>query len=375
MANTPPKRLQEAFDKWLQAQREALDIVLSADQPGTPTDWAEGFRWVTRMASNALDQIVEKNDPLHPVIYQSQDEFRKFLVDNPDVRYQFARLDEGESYRLWGNKGEAPYLGLTFGSDIFHWGGGKVRGTLSQYYIEQFEADADGNFEIFITPEKREGNWIKNEEGTHHLAVRETFYDKANTRKSVLQIERLGDPLPVPWAEPDDIAEKLETAAHFLVFSVRQGASMWTGNAGRPNVIRGASGAHHVRAKEDEVRAHCDTDMAYMGGRWQLEPGQALKVVMHPPPYDFVYWGLVLVNPWQESYDYRFTRTCTNNGVAERDPDGNWTLVIAPEDPGVPNWLDTGGRLEGSMLLRWVLAGESPPEPTCELVPLDSFRG
>ena len=164
MEKTPPKRLEQAYDKWLQAQREALDIIRASDHPATPTDWAEGFRWLTRMASNALDQIVEKNDPLRPVLYQSQDEFRKFLVDNPDVRYQFARLDPGQSYRLWGNKGDAPYLGFTFGSDIFHWGGGTVRGTLGQYYIDQFETDADGNFEIWLSSEPRDGNWMKLDE-------------------------------------------------------------------------------------------------------------------------------------------------------------------------------------------------------------------
>jgi hypothetical protein len=29
-------------------------------------DWAEGYRWVTRVASIALEWVVEKNDPLHP---------------------------------------------------------------------------------------------------------------------------------------------------------------------------------------------------------------------------------------------------------------------------------------------------------------------
>ena len=47
--------------------------------------------------------------------------------------------------------------------------------------------------------------------------------------------------------------------------------------------------------------------------------------------------------------------------------------MIAPEDPGVPNGLDTGGRLEGYALLRWVLAGADPPTPTCELVSIDSL--
>ena len=64
-----------------------------------------------------------------------------------------------------------------------------------------------------------------------------------------------------------------------------------------------------------------------------------------------------------ESYDYRYTTTSLNNRTAARSADGDWVLVIPPTDPGVPNWLDTGGRREGYMLVRWVLA-DDPPHPT-----------
>ena len=376
MANEAPKRLEQAYQRWLSAQREALDIALASDHPGTPADWAEGIRWLTRQASHVLDQVVEKNDPLHPTLYVMQDPFRKYLVDNPDTRYQFAVLDDTQTYRLYGTAGDAPYLGFTFGTDIFRWGSGKaVGGTLGQYYLNQFEKDADGNFEIWISPEKHERNWMPMPKGAHHVSIRETFYDKANTHASVLHLERVGDPLPPPRAEPDAIADKLELAAQFLLFSVRAACALWKASSqGPPNLISGVAGAQHVRAREDEVSAHCDTDMFYMGGHWRLEPGQALVITMKPPPYPFVYWGLVIVNPWAESYDYRYTHTCWNNGNARRNEDGTWTLIVAPEDPGVGNWLDTGGRLEGSMTLRWVLAGDRPPAPDCAVVPLASLR-
>jgi hypothetical protein len=68
-----------------------------------------------------------------------------------------------------------------------------------------------------------------------------------------------------------------------------------------------------------------------------------------------------------ESFDYRYATTALNNKTARRSPDGSWRMVIAPFDPGVENWLDTGGRLEGYMLVRWVLA-DGPPHPTAEVV-------
>ena len=109
--------------------------------------------------------------------------------------------------------------------------------------------------------------------------------------------------------------------------------------------------------------------MTYHGGRFVLGEGQALVVTVHKPDREFLYWGLTTASPWMESYDYRYTTTNLNNRRAQANEAGDWVLVISPTDPGVPNWLDTGGRREGYMLVRWVLA-DDPPHPTAELVDL-----
>ncbi len=369
------ERLQAAHARWLDALREAARLVVEASHPGAPADLAEGFRWVNRMAAIAFDWVVEKNDPMHPVIFKQQDEYRKFIVDNPDVNYHFCVLDHSQTYRLSGNRGEAPYIGFTFGTDIFHWGSGgeEATGTLAQCHIDQFEIAPDGSFEIVIGPDERSGNWIKLEPRTQHIAVRETFTRRDRQRPAVLRMDLLGDPIPPPQAAPDDYANKLELAANFMLFVVRTCIAMWSGSAGHVNRFSGADGSAHVESQEHEVDTHCSTEMVYMGGRWLIEKGTALRVRIAAPRRPFVYWGLVLVNPWSESYDYRFAQTSLNNETAQRGDDGVWELIIAAEDPGVANWLDTGGRHEGQMLLRWVLA-DRPPLPKCELVQLADLR-
>jgi hypothetical protein len=366
-----PERLAGAHARWLDAQREAAALVAGAAHPGAPADWAEGYRWLTRLAAIALEWVVEKNDPRHPVIFKQQDEYRKFIVDNPDLNYHFCVLDPAETYRLSGTRGEAPYVGLTFGTDIFHWGAGDggPTGTLTQCHLDQFARDADGRFSIVLSATPHPGDWIKLERRTQHLAVRETFTDRRRQRPATFAIERLGPALPPPRLAPDDFAAKLELAASFFLFVVQTCLAMWAGSAATVNRFAGGPGSARVDAQDDEVDTHCNTEMVYMGGRWKLEAGQALQVRIDPPKRPFTYWGLVLVNPWAESYDYRWATVCTNNERAVRDADGSWRLVIAPADPGVPNWLDTGGRLEGQMLLRWVLA-DRPPLPACELVAL-----
>jgi hypothetical protein len=39
-------------------------------------------------------------------------------------------------------------------------------------------------------------------------------------------------------------------------------------------------------------------------------------------------------------------------------------VVIAHEDPGVPNWLDTCGHRQGAMCWRWIRAAEHPTPRT-----------
>ena len=368
-------RIEAAHQKWLSAQERVLAIMRSAAPPDSPTDLAEGLRWAGRLTSLAQDWILEKNDPLHPVLFLQQGPYRKFIVDNPDVNYHFCVLDDQQVYRLSGSRGDAPYIGFTLGTDVYNWGspGGGAMGTLAQSHIDEFPIDADGQFSITIGGPALAQNWMPLPATTQHLAIRETFTNRSAQRPAELKLERLGAPLPAPRLELEDFLRKLETASNFMPFVADVCVGMYAGTAASLNKIGGGTGAEHVEEQEDEVESHCNTEMAYMGGRWKLNPGEALEVVIHPPKRPFVYWGLTLVNPWCESYDYRYARTCTNNGTAHRESNGDWRLVIAAEDPGVPNWLDTGGRLEGKALLRWCLA-PGAPQPTCTLTTVDALR-
>ena len=81
------------------------------------------------------------------------------------------------------------------------------------------------------------------------------------------------------------------------------------------------------------MRSHSNAEMTYHGGRFRLEPGEALVVTVHEPDKPFLYWGLTLTSPWMESFDYRYTTTALNNKTATRSADGSWRMVIAPSDP------------------------------------------
>lgn len=374
--------LDSAYERWVQAQQAAIEVVRQAfGVPDNVIDLAEGYRWVTRLASLAQEWFVEKADPLHPQLFKLQDEYRKLLVDNPDVCYRMAVLDDGRRYRLFGKRGDAAYVGLTFGTPIGKGAVGGRTGTTLQLHLDQFELGPDGEVDILMGPEgafpgpatgSAPLNTIALPPGTGQLAVRETYWDRRHDAQAELAVE-LVDQVAPPVLDPETLAGQLDFAALFLQFVTATALDMWRATEGNRNSLGGTSGAHHVEAQEDEVRSHSDADMTYHGGRFALGENEALVITVEPPATDFLYWGLTLSSPWMESYDYRYTVTSLNNRQAARDDDGRWRLVISPGDPGVPNWLDITGRREGYMIVRWVLA-EDPPHPACEVVPLDRLR-
>jgi hypothetical protein len=380
-------RLADAFEAWIAAQQTALAVVTGATGvPGTDLDTAEGYRWVTRLTRLALEWIVEKSDPLHPQLFVLQDEYRKLLVDNPDVYYLFCVLDDSRSYRLRGHRGGCAYLGMTFGTPFGQGEVGGRTGTQTQTHIDEYDVGPDGEVDILIAPaaviealpEPARRNAIVLEPGTAQLAIRETHFVKAPEALSRLRVELVpdSDPVPPPLLSTDELAPKLEFAAMFLSFVAGTALQMWHDAGSNMNTFGGVAGSEHVAAQDDEVRSHSNAEMTYHGGRFRLEPDQALVVTVHRPDRPFLYWGLTLTSPWMESFDYRYTTTALNNQTAAVGADGSWRMVIAPADPGpgVANWLDTGGRLEGYMLVRWVLA-DGPPHPTCDLVSVADLDG
>lgn len=372
-------RLDNAWKAWIGAQEAAIETVRTAESvPRTETDVAEGYRWITRISSLAQEWIIEKSDPLHPQLFQSQSEYRKLLVDNPDTRYAFSTIDDTRTYRLAGSRGEAAYVGLTFGTPIGKGAVGGRTGTTVQAHLDQFELGPGGEVDILIVPEgeipdPHAKNVITVPPGTGQLAVRETFFDRAHDKPSDLRIDLVGE-VPNPILGVDEIAGKMEFAALFVEFVAATAVNMWHDTKDNINHFGGTAGSEHVAAQEDEVRSHSNAEMTYHGGRWVLGEDQALVITVHNPPDEFLYWGLTTASAWMESLDYRYSTTNLNNHTAERSPDGDWRLVISPRDPGVANWIDTGGRREGYMIVRWVLA-DRPPHPTCELVAIDSLQG
>jgi hypothetical protein len=108
-------------------------------------------------------------------------------------------------------------------------------------------------------------------------------------------------------------------------------------------------------------------------GHFDLRPDQALIITL--PVTDAPYLGFQLGSMWYISLDYINHQTSLNNTQAQADPDGKIRIVVADQNPGVTNWVETLGHRRGFLQFRWQRVSRQLAEadgPGVELVDIDT---
>jgi hypothetical protein len=342
--------------------KSAGEVILHGSAPEDVLDRAEGFRYLSRLTRAALEAFVEHADPLAPVLFRPVHETAKMGADHPDNRYLWARISGEHEYRIRGWRGSVHYLGL--GSYAGFYGSGGRSAQTGYLEGSELQLGPDGELEIALSRERRPGNWLPMSSDTSSLIVRQTFLDRAVETAAELTIERLGgDGKPTP-VTAQGIDQGLSSASR-LVWGASMMFASWVQDfAKQPNELpRFDAGT--------SLGAHGDPNIVYYHGYWSLGPGEALVVEATPPVCP--HWNFQLDNVWMESLDYRYHRIAVNKNDAVYAPDGSVRVVVAHEDPGVPNWLETVGHRHGTMCWRWVRAAEHP-QPRTKVVPLAELR-
>ena len=331
--------------------------------PGTPRDafsQAEGYRYLSRLTRAGLMAFVEHADPRAPVLHRVADETTKLGADNPDNYYQTAAISGVFEYRICGRRNSVAYLG--FGTQAGHYGQGG--GMPPTGYIEASEIEIDdGCFELILSSERHERNWLPMTPDTGTLIVRQTFLDRKTEVPADLHIERIDcsederHPSPLTARALDDGLRSAGTLVAGASLLFAKWARDFQRHSNRlpmfdPEVSNAAGG---------------DPNIAYYHSHWALDADEALLIEVMPPPCE--YWNFQLNNYWMESLDYRYHDIHTNKHLAEYEADGSVRLVVAHEDPRLRNWIDTAGHMSGTMCFRWVRA-ESHPEPRTRVVKL-----
>jgi hypothetical protein len=346
--------LPQAWSLMMQTLDSAARIVESDPASRNRVDLAAGMRHMLVLLAAGIDEALRFDpDPILCVQRASTDDIVTWGMECPDCIYTRAAMRGGESYRLFGNRGTARYVGLQTMNGIT---------STANELVDELEVDADGNFEVVLSPEQRDGNWMRLEGAHPTLTVRHFFYDWDTEVESSLRIERLGGPVEAETfsVDPDVVLSRQLVALGDFVHDNLQFFLQFGGaapaNGFLPPIDRTAIGA----AAENRP----------VIGRWELAPDDALVLEVEPP--EGVYWSYSLGNPWWETIHYGRHQSSLNGHQAVMDSDGLVRVVLCGRDPGVSNWLDTAGHSNGAMILRCVRT-TTAPTPNVRVVSFDDI--
>ncbi len=335
--------------------------------PGTPRDafqQAEGVRYLARLTRAALEAYVEYGDVAFPELRRMVHETVKLGADNPDNYYLNAQISGAYEYRIVGKRKTIDYLGFFTQNGTYGQPGGMAPcGVLEG---KDLHIEEDGRFEIIVSKERKGHNWLKIEDTSSLLMVRQTFLDRKNEVPAELKIENL-DGRKFPDAiTPEKIDKGLSTAALFAAGAPVLFAKWVNGFKQHSNQLP-------IFDPKISNAAGGDASIIYHHSYWKLDTDQALVIEFTPPDCDT--WNFQLNNYWMESLDYRYHPISINKHTAVKEQNGRVQIVVAHSNPGWPNWIDTCQHSEGTMCLRWyrLRNGAQAVVPDCRVVLLSSI--
>lgn len=351
--------LRTAWNDFCDGLKGAIDHVVDPDRDVGDDERAEGIRHVLRLLGRQVDESFENADPLHPELGWNYP--AKMGQDNPDALYQTAPMDLQYTYRLSGNIGSVRSLGFSIMTWTF--GTAPIR-QLIELDGADLVVDANGEFEVFFSPDPAPadavpGTWHQLEPVATRLLLRQFFADWTNEQPADLHLECLDADGPPPRLTPTAVIDKLHDVAAMTALM----GSYWTGFA-EVHMTKGEINQFAPPLSDENTQNLGGTErQAYNQCMWRVGPGEALVLSFTPPPC--FYWEVQLGDRWYQSLDYVNRPTTLNDAQAHVDSDGMVRIVIAAEDPGVVNWLDTAGGADGYLTVRFNLP-ESRPMPAFE---------
>lgn len=178
--------------------------------------------------------------------------------------------------------------------------------------VDDLEVDADGEFEVMLSADEHDGNWMRLDGDHPTLVVRHFFYDWDKEQPSVLQIERIGAGVASKdrvVAADVAVSRQIYALGEFVFDNLKFFLDFNAGspvNGFMPPIDRSSMGA----AAENRP----------VIGRYELEPDEALILEVEPP--EGVYWSYSVGNQWWETIHYGRHQSSLNAHQANIDSDG-----------------------------------------------------
>jgi hypothetical protein len=317
------------------------------------------------LAQGHLDYVC--NDPRYPDWMPGYDVALNLAAPVPDFRYKVTLIEGDGVYRIAGFRGTSRFVDITIFTSLYSLGTrGPVAGRVS---LDELELGPNGEFELILSgtrPEGYSGDWRPLDARAIRLQVRHACYDWLNEVDARMGIERLDTPAARPRDTAEQIAARLSKLATWAQNTVAFGTEHVAQQASKGVINRlqpidwGAAGGFDAKIQ------------AYMEGCFELQEDEAL-ILETEIPERVRYWSFLLSDCLFQTVDWMNHQSSINGHQARIDADGRFRAVVSLRDPGVPNWLDTGGHRRGVIQVRWN-EYSSAPVPAARKVPLSAVR-
>lgn len=256
-------------------------------------------------------------------------------IDNPDTVYRIIPASGSERYVIRGRVGEHRMTEnyFTLWDDRM--------GTIDVLDGRRMHVESDGSFEITVDADEAGGrpNHIRSTDAAKELYIRDVLLDWERDDPNSFTVERLGGPPSTPALTLDDQAERTAaTMAYFADFT------------GKLSHGIGKMPANHFAHRWTADHTGGLRNQVYVMGRFQLAPDEAFVVDVSDGGAE--YFTVPVSNVWGTTFDILDRTGSLNKAQAVTNPDGTYTFVVSGEDPGVHNWVDTGGIPEGIITCR-----------------------
>ncbi|MBV9841535.1 MAG: hypothetical protein JOY99_08410 [Sphingomonadaceae bacterium] len=86
---------------------------------------------------------------------------------------------------------------------------------------------------------------------------------------------------------------------------------------------------------------------------FDMAPDEAIIVEVEAPRA--VYWSYSIADIWYQTPDYSYHQSSLNGAQGRMDSVGRFRVVMARDDPGIANWIDTVGLTQGMVNFRFYM--------------------
>lgn len=363
-----------------QALRELIDLLEEVDQRWAGPEWNLHSEEDVAAAHRSLMHVLEgglagmfEYDVAYPQFRRIVTPWRKFTGDNGDAIYFDAPVSPEFEYRVRGNINGAVYVSITI--EVGTEDGSMASRTAGVINDTQFDVDADGWFELRLGGEPADRNWLPLPEGASRITTRHYFENEQcgagdPALEPTLYIEALNPGRPPQVPNDASIADGIRRVVGFV----------HSRTLGMPPMAKVENQPPFVALTPNQLPKPVVPgdfglsafDAHYSMAPYYLEPHQALVITGRWPACRF--GSLNLWTRHQQTYDYCNRPASLNRAQTQLEPDGSFRMIIAHEDPGLPNWIDAEGRVLGLMFWRFFLVEGEVETPRAEVVDLASLR-